>query len=147
MEVILEEEAESMERVLLFIAGAFLLFACSSSKKLSLHDSAELYSKSLYRADLGALMSQVKAEKQEQFFAHMKEIENLRISYSELDQILPIEENKSALVSLKLSYYSPEHLDLLEETRLFSFDYDPKSERWVVNESHPLGRKPSRNHP
>ena len=136
-----------MERVLLFIAGAFLMFACTRHEKLSLHDSAELYSKALYRSDLGALMSQVKPEKQERFFSHMKEIENLRISYSELDQILPIQENKSALVSLKLSYYSPDSLDLQEETRLFSFDYDPKIERWLVNEDHPLGRKPKSSHP
>jgi len=124
---------------------SFLLFAslvaCAQKKEQGLQDAAETYVKSLARGDTNAMLSMVTASNQMSFFDAARGMDKLRVSGVELDQIVPDANGKKAFMSLRMELFRPESLGLESVTRMYSFVYEEKAKRWLIDEKSPLGHQ------
>lgn len=116
-----------------------LVSACAPKKEEKLQDAADTYVKSLARGDTNAMLAMVTPANQMLFFDAARSMDKLHVSSVELDQIIPDADGKKALMSLRMELFHPESIGVESLTRIYSFVYEEKAKRWLIDEKSPLG--------
>jgi len=126
-------------RILTSFLICVMVAACAAKKEVSLQEAAETYVKSLARGDTNAMLAMVSAPNQMLFFDSARSMDKLHVSSVELDQIIPDADGKKALMSLRMELYRPDSIGVESLTRIYSFVYEEKAKRWLIDEKSPLG--------